>query len=103
MAVARIVWWKLKPGTRDEVTGKIEGRMNEIKSQDGYRGFLLLHSMDNPDRITVISMWENEQTMAKAERDLYPKVVNSVSDLLTESPMVAHQKVQDIDIAKIFA
>jgi heme-degrading monooxygenase HmoA len=103
MTVARIVWWKLKPGTRDEATGRLDGHMNEIKGQDGYRGFLLLHSADNPDRFTVISIWENEQTMAKAEKNVYPKVVNSLSDLLTEPPMVAYQKVHNIDVAKILA
>jgi quinol monooxygenase YgiN len=103
MTVARIVGWKLKPGTRDEATGRLDGHMNEIKGHDGYRGFLLLHSIDNPDRFTVISIWENEQTMAKAEKDVYPNVVNSLSDLLIEAPMVAHQKVHNIDIPKILA
>jgi heme-degrading monooxygenase HmoA len=103
MAVARIVWWKLKPGTRDEATGRIDGYMGEIKNQNGYQGFISLLSMSNPDRITVITIWENEQAMAAAEKDLYPKVVDSLSTLLAEAPQVAHQNVHSVDIAKIYA
>jgi heme-degrading monooxygenase HmoA len=103
MAVARIVWWKFKPGTRDEAVKRIDGKMDEIKSNEGYQGFLMLLSMNNPDRATVVSIWENEQTMARAETTQYPKVVAAVSDLTTEAPQVAHQNVHNIDIAKIFA
>jgi quinol monooxygenase YgiN len=103
MAVARIVWWKFKPGAREEAVKRIDGFLDEIKSNEGYQGFLMLLSMNNPDRATVVSIWENENAMAKAEKGQYPKVVKAVSDLTTEAPQVAHQNVDTIDIAKIYA
>lgn len=103
MSVARIVWWKFNPGARAEAAKRIDGFMDEIKSNDGYQGFLMLLSTNNPDRATVVSIWENEQTMAKAEQTQYPKVVNAVKDLMSEPPQVAHQNVHTVDIAKIYA
>ncbi|MDW5562345.1 MAG: antibiotic biosynthesis monooxygenase family protein [Methanomassiliicoccus sp.] len=103
MTVARIVWWKLKPGTRDEAASRIDGHLDQIKNQDGYRGFMSFLSASNPDRMTVVSVWEDEQAMVRAEKDIYPQVVDSLSDLLAEEPQVARQSIHTADIPKILA
>jgi len=103
MSVARLVWWKFNPGARAEAIKRIDGFMDEIKSNDGYQGFLMFLSISNPDRATAVSIWENEQAMAKAEKEQYPKVVNAISDMLAETPQVARYNVHNLDIAKIYA
>jgi heme-degrading monooxygenase HmoA len=103
MSVARIVWWSFKPGTRDEAVSKIDGFMDEIKTNEGYQGFLMLLSAENPDRATVVSIWDSEKSMSAAEKNQYPKVVDAVTDYMSKPPQVAHQSVHTIDIAKIYA
>jgi quinol monooxygenase YgiN len=103
MSVARIVWWKFNPGARDEAIKRIDGFRDEIKSTDGYQGFLMLVSIRNPDRATAISIWEDEQAMSRVEAELYPKVVNALSDLLAETPQVARHSIHTIDLAKVYA
>lgn len=103
MTIARMVWWKFNSGARAEAVKRIDGLMDEIKSNEGYQGFLMLLSTSDPDRATVISMWEDEQAMTRAEREQYPKVVSALSDLLSGDPQVVYHNVHNLDIAKIFA
>ena len=103
MAFARVAWWKMKSGKRDEAMKRMDGFLDEAKATKGYRGLISLASISNPDRITVISFWDSEDGMRDLQSGVYQKVVSALSDIIDGPPQVANQEVHVFDMPKIMA
>ncbi len=81
----------------------MDGFLDEAKAADGYQGLISLLSMNNPDRATIITLWDSEEAMRAVQSGVYQKVVAVLSNLIDEPPQVANQEVQTFDVAQILA
>lgn len=102
-AFARIAWWKIKSGKREEAVKRMEGFLDQTRASNGYQGLVSLLSMSNPDRLTVITFWDSEEAMNAVHSGVYQKVVAALSDIIDGPPQVANQEVGIFDMAKILA
>jgi quinol monooxygenase YgiN len=103
MAFARVVWWKIKPGMREEAVKRMDPFRETTKATNGYLGLVQLLSMSNPDRITIVTFWDSEDAMNAVQSGVFQKVIAALSDIIEGPPQVANQEVRAFDMPKILA
>ena len=82
---ARMTVWKFKPGKRSEGIKLVESFQDDIRKTNGFRGLLMLLSVDNPDEAMFMAIWDSEEALKASEKGVY-KIVSGKAMVLAEKP-----------------
>ena len=74
MVLARMSFWNFKKGKREEGFAELDKILNTL-AQDavGFRGYMSLLSYEDPNALTVLTLWQDEEVMKMSEMVCLPK------------------------------
>ena len=100
----RVVELTSKPGRSKDLANAIDEKAVPIlKKQRGFVDEMVLISEAEPDRILGISFWNNKSDAEQYHREQFPKIHDSVRNLLDTDPVVRTYDVHTSTTHKIEA
>jgi hypothetical protein len=66
----RMTIWKFKPDQKEGFFAKLDEKILD-RTTKGYRGYLKLQSDDAPNDVTILTLWESEDTLDASGRELF--------------------------------
>ena len=64
MKMRLVVSFEAMPGKGNELAAFYRGRCREVTPEPGCLQFEVFQSVENPDRLTLLELWESEQALA---------------------------------------
>jgi hypothetical protein len=82
-----------KPSTRNEGNKLLDGFLKE--KEEGYKGYLTLYSLDDPNTATYVTFWDSEEAMVDSLNKNRDKVMKELSSMIAGTNM-KHSKVREM-------
>jgi heme-degrading monooxygenase HmoA len=99
-----IIEGTLKSGTKNDFTKAwTKEILPALKKQQGFVEEVLLFETADPDRGVGLSFWETKQDAEKYQRDVFPRLVNSVQQYIQNPPTVRSFDVEASEKFRIVA
>lgn len=94
MSYARLLTIKIRPGRKEEAIEIIDDFGKQ--PAEGFEGMLVLLPTDDPDRVTFITLWDSERSMLNSQRDVVPKAVELLGDLVIGKAEIRNHQVREM-------
>ncbi len=98
---ARMTVWKFKPGKRDEAIRIVEGFQEDIGESEGFRGLIILRSVDDPNEARFLALWDSEESLKASEKGVYQKVSGNAMSLAEKPPELKNFEIPSALLALI--
>ena len=86
--------WHFKKGKREEAFSELDRILNTLaQDAQGFRGYMSLLSYEDPDALTVLTFWQDEEAMKKSEMGVFAQAIKKVKDSLESSPRIENYRV----------
>jgi quinol monooxygenase YgiN len=87
-------FWEFKSGKIEEGFAKLDRILNTLaQNEEGFRGYMSLLSYEDSNALTVITLWQDEESMSKSEKGVYTQAVEKVKDLIVSPPSIQKYRV----------
>ena len=94
MVLARMSFWDFKKGKREEGFSELDRILNTLaQSAEGFRGYMSLLSHEDPNAVTILTLWQDEEALKKSEREVFAGAIKKVQDTLENSPRIENYRV----------
>lgn len=60
---------------------------------EGFRGYMSLLSYEDPNALTVLTLWQDEESMKMSEKGLFAQAIKKVQDSLENHPRIENYRV----------
>ena len=95
-----IIEGTMKPGKKAEFNTAWRNEiLPALKKQNGFVDEILLSETANPNRGVGLSFWKTGEDAARYQRDVFPRLVSSVQNLMDGQPTV---RSFDVEAAETF-
>lgn len=101
MVVARMSVWKFKSGRRESAFDAIERIKASAQKTDGFMGHLFLMPQENPDSMTAISLWENEEAAKSSMQGLFQEASRDLTEYISSPPEVTTYRVYSANVSDV--
>src|SRR3990172_5534820 len=92
-------FWYFKKGKREEGFSELDRILNTLaQDAQGFRGYMSLLSYDDPDALTVLTLWQDEDALKKSEREVYAAAIRKVRDSLKREPRTENYRVYSTEL-----
>lgn len=92
----------LKPGKRAEfLTIRSKEILPTLKKQAGFVDEILLFSIEDQNLAVGISVWKAKEDAERYHRDVFPKTLNSIQQLVDQKPTVRPFNVESSQTLRI--
>lgn len=99
MVLARMSFWYFKTGKREEGFAELDRILNTLAQiADGFRGYMSLLSFEDPNAVTILTLWQDEETLRKSEREIYTAAIKKVHDSLAKEPRIENYRVYSTEL-----
>ena len=86
--------WRFKKGRREDAFLELDRVLNTAtRHTDGFRGYMSLLSHENPNVATVLTLWQDEESLIASEKDVFTQAIKKVQDSLENSPQIENYRV----------
>jgi quinol monooxygenase YgiN len=94
MVFARMSTWHFKKGKRESAFLEID-RVLETATRhvEGFRGYMSLLSHEDPNTATVLTLWQDEETLKKTASGTLQDAVKKVQASLVSPPCIENFRV----------
>lgn len=87
-------FWYFKKGKRDAGFSELDRILNTLaQDAQGFRGYMSLLSYEDPNAVTVLTLWQDEEAMKMSEKGVFAQAVKKVQDMLESSPRIENYRV----------
>jgi len=87
MVLVRMSLWRFKEGKREKAFLGLDHILNTTaRNSDGFRGYVSLLSYEDPNAATILTLWQDEESLRTSEKTVYAQAVNKVRDSLEKIP-----------------
>jgi len=94
LVLARMSFWTFKNGKREEGFLELDKILNTLaQDSEGFRGYMSLLSNDNPNTLTILTLWQDEDALKKSEQGVFARATQKVQDSLENSPRIENYRV----------
>jgi len=94
LVLARLSIWNFKKGKREEGFAELDRILNSTtRHTKGFRGYISLISRNNQDSSTILTLWQDEETLEASEKGVYALAIEQVRDFLESPPQVMSFRV----------
>ncbi len=94
MVFARMSTWHFKRGKRESGFLEIDRILNtETRHVEGFRGYMSLLSREDPNAATILTLWQDEETLKKTEVGTIQKAIQNVQNMLENPPKIDNFRV----------
>jgi heme-degrading monooxygenase HmoA len=94
LVLARMSFWYFKKGKRDEGFSELDRILNTLaQDAQGFRGYMSLLSYEDPNAVTILTLWQDEDALKKSEQDVFAGAIKKVQDSLESPPRIENYRV----------
>lgn len=94
MVLARMSFWYFKAGKREEGFAELDKILNTLAQDvEGFRGYMSLLSHENPNAVTILTLWQDEDALKKSEQDVFARATQKVQVSLEKAPRIENYRV----------
>jgi len=94
MVLARMSFWYFKKGKREEGFSELDKILNTLAQEaEGFRGYMSLLSYEDPNAVTILTLWQDEDALKKSEQDVFVRATKKVEDSLEKPPRIENYRV----------
>ena len=94
MVLARMSFWSFKKGKREEGFSELDRILNTLSQvAEGFRGYMSLLSYEDPNALTVLTLWQDEESMKMSEKGVFAQAIKKVQDQLESPPRIENYRV----------
>ena len=87
-------FWYFKKGKRDEGFSELDRILNTLaQDAQGFRGYMSLLSYEDPNALTVLTLWQDEEAMKMSEKGVFAQAIKKVLDSLESPPRIENYRV----------
>jgi len=99
VVLARMSFWYFKAGKREEGFAELDKILNTLaQNSEGFRGYMSLLSHENPNALTILTLWQDEDALKKSELDVFARASQKVQDQLERPPRVENYRVYSTEL-----
>ena len=71
-------------GKREQAFHELDHILNtETRSSTGFRGYISLLSSEDPDLVTILTLWQDEESLKASEKAVFAHAKEKVKDSLS--------------------
>lgn len=94
LVLARLSIWSFKKGKREEGFAELDRILNSTtRHTKGFRGYISLISRDDSDASTILTLWQDEESLEASEKGVYSLAIAKVQNFLESPPQVKSFRV----------
>jgi len=94
VVLARMSFWYFKAGKREGGFAELDKILNTLAQDvEGFRGYMSLLSHENPNAVTILTLWQDEDALKKSEQDVFARATQKVQDSLEKAPRIENYRV----------
>ncbi len=99
VVLARMSFWYFKRGKREEGFSELDRSLNTLaQDAEGFRGYMSLLSFEDPNAVTILTLWQDEDALKKSEREIYAATIKKVRDSLEKEPRIENYRVYSTEL-----
>lgn len=99
MVLARMSFWYFKAGKREEGFAELDKILNTLaQNSEGFRGYMSLLSYENPNALTILTLWQDEDALKKSELGVFARASQKVQDQLERPPRVENYRIYSTEL-----
>jgi heme-degrading monooxygenase HmoA len=99
MVLARMSFWYFKAGKREEGFVELDKILNTLaQDSKGFRGYMSLLSHENPNLVTILTLWQDEEALKKSELDVFARATQKVQGQLEKPPRIDNYRVYSTEL-----
>ena len=99
MVLARMTFWSFKKGKREEGFAELDKILNTLAQEvKGFRGYMSLLSYDDPNAVTILTLWQDEDALKKSEQEVFARATQKVQDVLEKPPKLENYRVYSTEL-----
>ena len=81
--------WHFKEGKRQEAFLELDHILNTAtRNSNGFRGYVSLLSYEDPNLVTILTLWQDEQSLKASEKAVFAQAKEKVKDSLKGSARI---------------
>jgi heme-degrading monooxygenase HmoA len=94
VVLARMSVWHFKEGKSEKGFSELDLLLNTLAHQtDGFRGAISLLDQDDPNVVTILTLWIDEETLKKSEKEVFTQAIKRVQDSIESPPTIKNYRV----------
>lgn len=94
LVLVRMSTWHFKKGKRDEGFAELDLILNSLaQNTKGYRGYLSMLSKDDSNEATVLTLWQDEESLEASEKGVFAQAIAKVQTLLEKPTRIENYRV----------
>ena len=94
LVLVRLSIWNFKKGKREEGFAELDRILNSTtRHTKGFRGYISLISRNDQDSTTILTLWQDEESLEASEKGVYSIALEQVQDFLESPPQVKSFRV----------
>ena len=102
MVLARMSFWYFKEGKREEGFAELDRILNTLAQvAQGFRGYMSLLSYEDPNALTVLTLWQDEEAMKMSEKGIFAQAIKTVQDRLERPPRTENYRVYSTELFQL--
>ncbi len=91
--------WHFKKGKRENAFAEIDLILNTAtRHVEGFRGYMSMLSRADPNTATILTLWQDEETVKKTESGTLQDAIRKVQDSLESPPSIENFKVYSTEL-----
>jgi heme-degrading monooxygenase HmoA len=89
-----MTFWTFKKGKREEGFSELDKILNTlVQDAEGFRGYMSLLSYEDPNAVTILTLWQDEDALKKSEQVVFARATQKVQDQLEKPPKLDNYRV----------
>jgi quinol monooxygenase YgiN len=94
LVLVRMSLWNFKEGKREEAFLELDHILNtETRNSNGFRGYISLLSHENPNVVTILTLWQDEESLKASEKAVFAHAKEKVKDALKGSAKIENYQI----------
>ena len=94
-----MTFWSFKKGKREEGFAELDKILNTLAQEvKGFRGYMSLLSYDDPNAVTILTLWQDEDALKKSEQEVFARATKKVQDVLEKPPKLENYRVYSTEL-----
>lgn len=94
MVLARMSVWHFQKGRREDGFAELDRVLNQsTRHTAGFRGYISLMSKEDANKATVLTLWQDEESLEASEKGVYTNAISKVRECLESSPKLENFRV----------
>ncbi len=94
LVLARMSVWHFRKDKREDGFAELDRILNQsTRHTAGFRGYISLLSKEDPNKATVITLWQDEESIEASEIGVFSSAISKAKEYLEADPQLEHFRV----------